>query len=76
MLRGYLGIDQYGTHYHLKHHPRKELLEYFDRQHADNMYRDRTDGSIHHVGYIIAGHWIEIHEVRTWQRLSRKRKEA
>lgn len=62
----YLGIDQYGTHYNLKKYPRKELLEWFDRKHADKMYRDVEDG-VRHVGYIIGGLWIEIFKISPWK---------
>lgn len=55
----FIAFDQCNNHYPIHAHPRKELLELFDRQHADKMYRDRKDG-IYHVGYIIAGHWLEV----------------
>ncbi len=55
----FIGHDQYGTHYSIKSHPRAELLTHLGRKHADRMYCDR-DGVTYHVGYIIAGHWINV----------------
>ncbi len=49
----YMEHDQYGTHYSIAKHPRKELCEQFDVKHAAKMYIDRPDGA-YHVGYIIA----------------------
>ena len=37
--------------------PRKDLLEYCGRKHADKIYRDKKDGATVHVGYIVAGQW-------------------
>ncbi len=34
----FVAFDQYGSHFIIKKHPRKELLEYFGRKHADRMY--------------------------------------
>ncbi len=65
-LLGYIGIDQHGQHFTIDKHPRKELLEQLGRCHAAKMYVDRKDGSVRHVGYIIAGLWINVHEVHTW----------
>ncbi len=61
----YMGHDQYGNHYSLQQHPRKELLEQLGRKHADKMYVDRHNGitggiDIYHTGYIIAGLWITV----------------
>ncbi len=66
MKLGYLAIDQYGQRYKLDNHPRKELLEYFGRQHADKIYVDRPDGATRHVGYVIGGHWLSVYEVHDW----------
>jgi hypothetical protein len=61
---GYLGLDQYGDKYVLKtDHPRQELLRHFARQHCAKMYRDKKDGGSQHVGWIIAGRWIEVFRV-------------
>ena len=63
---GYIGIDQYGEHYHIKQHPRKELLDKLGRQHASKMYVDLKDGGSRETGYVIAGRWINIYEVHPW----------
>ena len=52
----YIGIDQYGQHYHIDEHPRKELLEQLGATHADKMYINDDE----HIGYIINGLWIEV----------------
>jgi hypothetical protein len=64
---GYLGIDQYGDKYHIKKSPRKELLEFFDRQHANKMYCDTKSGKVKHKGYIIAGRWIDVYRIMEWK---------
>lgn len=65
----YMAVDQYGTtHHNLGPHPRKELLGRHYRQHASKMYRDLNDGTVAHVGYIIAGHWFELFEVTPFRR--------
>lgn len=67
-MLGYMAIDQYNTTIHLKTlFPRKELLEYFDRQHADIMYRELKAGGSEEIGYIIAGHWLTIYRVSNWK---------
>jgi hypothetical protein len=65
-MKMYMAIDQYGNAHHGLVHPRKDLLELLGRKHADKMYRDKTDGSIHHVGYVIGGLWLEVYEVKPW----------
>ncbi len=67
MKLGYLGIDQYGQHYNIKAHPRKELPGQLGLKHADKMYCETTDGKIRDKGYIIGGLWIDIHEVHSWK---------
>ena len=65
---GYIGLDQYGETYHIGNNPpRKWLLNHFCRRHAEKMYCDTTDGKVPHLGYIIAGHWIEIRAVHAWK---------
>lgn len=55
-----LGVDQYGNRFYLDSKaPRKSLLEQLGRKHADKMYRDTPAGP-RHVGYVIAGHWVEL----------------
>lgn len=63
--RHYIGVDQHGQTYWLGCHPRKELLQRLCRSRAAKMYRDDTSPQgYHHVGYVIAGLWIELFEVR------------
>ena len=56
----YMGYDQYGNHYQIKAHPRKELCEQLERKSARKMYIDRK-GNSYHIGYIIAGCWIAVY---------------
>ena len=63
---GYIGIDQYGNHYHIKKYPRKELIEQIGIQHVKKMCIDKKDGSTDHVGYVIGDHWIEVFEIHSW----------
>lgn len=61
----YIGIDQYGTTYLLGRHPRKELLSELGRSRAAKMYRDDPGtGGYHHVGYVVAGLWIEVYRLK------------
>jgi len=71
MKLGYLGIDQYGQHYEIDKHPRKELLEQLGYQHADKMYVDLKDGGHRHKGYVIGGLWITVHEVHSWDSIGK-----
>jgi len=65
---GYMAIDQYGETYHIGDNPpRKWLLEHFCRQHAAKMYVDTKAGRVRHIGYIIAGHWLEVFSVALWK---------
>jgi len=59
----YLGLDQYGAHYAIRKHPRKELLEQLGRQHAAKMYLE-VNGRARHCGYVIAGLWIDVFAVQ------------
>ena len=59
----YMAIDQFGQAHHGLTHPRKDLLELFNRQHADKMYTTGKDGTEYHVGYVIAGCWLRVYEV-------------
>ena len=65
--RLYMGVDQYGQYYHGLQHPRKDLLDRLGRKHADKMYRETQDGESRHVGYVIAGCWIDVFEVIPWK---------
>ena len=60
---GYIGIDQYGQHYHIKKHPRKELLEQTGYSNARKMFVDKIDGSIKHVGYVMSDLWINVYQL-------------
>ena len=59
----YMAIDQYGQTFHGLRHPRKELSELLGSKHVDKMYFDSIDGKKYQVGYVIAGHWLDIYEV-------------
>lgn len=59
----HVGRDQYGTTYWLGSHPRKELLERLGRQRVQKLYSFGMDGEMCHVGYLIAGLWIEVHQI-------------
>ena len=64
-MKAYMGIDQYGETYHLGYtrSPRKDLLERLCRKSAQRIYRDRKNGTGRHVGWLIAGRWIEVFQV-------------
>ena len=64
---GFLGIDNYGTCYHMQKHPRKELLEQIGATKAHKMYIDTEGGKSRHVGYVINGLWINIYQVYQWK---------
>lgn len=60
-MKRYMAMDQYGNTYHdIGPHPRQWLLDHFCRQRAQKMYRDPN---ARHVGWIIAGHWLEVFRV-------------
>ena len=62
-----MGRDQFGQTYHdLGPHPRKALLEMFDKSHADKMYIDTKDGETKHIGYIVGDLWITLYNVTEW----------
>ena len=61
-MKNHMAIDQYGETYHgLGAYPRKELMERLDRKHAAKMYIGHEE--MFHVGYVIAGRWLNIYEV-------------
>lgn len=64
----YMAIDQYGQHYHGLVHPRKDLSEQLCNTHVSKMYRDKSDGSIKHVGYVIGNLWLELYEVKPFEK--------
>lgn len=64
-----IAIDQHGQiHYIGQNPPRKWLLNYFGRKHAEKMYCDTKSGKIKHVGYIIAGLWLSIYYISEWKK--------
>lgn len=62
-INRYMAVDQYGETYHGLENPRADLLSRLDRQHADKMYIDTKTGT-RHAGYIIAGLWLSVYEVK------------
>lgn len=65
---GYLGIDQYGNHYTLKKHPRKELVN--DHHLAGRiykMYNEDRNGNTKHTGYVIGDKWVSIYQVHEFK---------
>ena len=60
-----MAIDQYGQTYHGLEYPRRDLLRVLGRKHASKMYVDRADGKALHIGYVIAGLWLTVYEVKT-----------
>ncbi len=64
-----MAIDQHGQHYdNLGKHPRKELLSRLYRRNAEKMYINNTDGVAMHVGYVIAGLWLNLYEMEPWRK--------
>ena len=63
----YMAIDQYGNTWHGLTHPRKDLCARLGVQHAEKMYAELKDGGERHVGYVIAGHWLDVYEVRPFR---------
>ena len=43
-------------------------MDHLYRKHAAKMYVDDKDGKPKHVGYIIAGLWLDVFEVHNWTR--------
>jgi hypothetical protein len=58
---GYMARNQYGDVRFLDKHPRKELLEYYGRQHAERIYIDDKQGDVWHIGYVVAGQWFTVY---------------
>ncbi len=64
----FIAIDELGQYYMIGNNPpRKWLLDHFGRQHADKMYNDLKGQ--HHIGYVIAGHWLTIYRISEWKQL-------
>ena len=64
---GYIGIDQYGQHYKLDKHPRKELLEQIGATKADIMYVTTKKGEVVQTGYVIKGNWINVYRIHAFK---------
>ena len=59
MYKKYIAIDQDGNT-RFVNNPRKDLLDYHGRKHADKIYCDIKGGGMQHIGYIVSGHWYEV----------------
>ncbi len=68
MKKQYMAIDQYGHTYHGLTHPRRDLMNRLCCKHAEKMYVD-TDEGAKHIGYVIAGLWLTLYEVKTYEKL-------
>ena len=64
MKKMFMATDQYGQTFHGLEHPRKDLCGKLGCSHVAKMYNDRKDGSVRHSGYVIAGHWLSLFEVK------------
>lgn len=64
---GYIALDQYGNHYTIQKHPRKELMAKLGATGAAKMYQDTKDGKVRHVGYVIRRHWLDVYRVCEWK---------
>lgn len=72
---GYLGIDQYGNYYHIKKHPRKELVnDHYLTGRIYKMYADGTDGNAKHTGYVIGDVCVSIYQVHEFKSNNKKDK--
>lgn len=49
--------DQYGEPFQAR--TVRELRERVGGGHVSRMYRDKADGSVVHVGYVIGRHWLQ-----------------
>ena len=59
MKKQYMAIDQYGH---------KDLMNRLYCKHAEKMYVD-TDEGTKHIGYVIAGLWLTLYEVKPYEKL-------
>ncbi len=65
---GYIAIDDRGLIYRINDNPpRKWLLSYLCRKHAEKIYVDTKGGGPRHIGYIIAGLWLRVYAVHAWK---------
>ena len=63
--QNHMAKDQWDNTFHdLGANPRAELLRRLDRKHASKMYVDTKSGAVQHIGWIIAGHWLTVYEVK------------
>ena len=60
LIKPFIGIDQFGNHYRLGAHPRKDLMNQLDRKSARKIYLDVGERTLH-VGYIVACCWVDIY---------------
>lgn len=61
---GYIAFDQYGNHYKIKKHPRKELInDHYLRGRVRKMYVDTHNRQIKHVGYVIGKLWVNVYQI-------------
>jgi len=53
-------MDQYGYKYHAStiKELKKAVCPYTKSPKVSKMYRDKKDGRIVHVGYIVSDHWL------------------
>lgn len=67
---GWLARDQYGNVHEIfsTNYPRAWLMEYYSVRSARKIYRDRKDGSMRHVGWIVAGHWFSVFRLCSLER--------
>lgn len=63
----YMAIGNHGNTFHGLKHPRKDLFEKMGRSRASKMYHDTENGPIH-IGYIVAGEWFRLYEVKPFSR--------
>lgn len=68
MAKQYMAIDQYGHTYHGLTHPRKDLMNRLYCKHAEKIYVDTGEG-VKHIGYVIAGLWLTLYEVKPYEKL-------
>ena len=57
-MANYMAIDQYGHMVSKLVFPRKDLMAYYDTQHAEKLYFDKK-----HVGYIVKGRKCVVYKV-------------
>lgn len=64
----HMAVSNYGTILHdLGPRPRQGLLRRLGRKRASKVYVDRG-GKTFHIGYVVAGEWWTVYEVRRFER--------